>query len=52
MFGVNDELAVLFILPRGLEATGEDSLGDAVTLKHSDKAWVSMPVSTCLRAEP
>ena len=52
MFGLNDELAALFILPHGLEAAGEDSIWDAVALKHSYKAWVSTPVSTCLVGEP
>jgi hypothetical protein len=52
MFGLNDDLAALFILPHGLKASGGDSIWDASTLKHSYKAWVSMLVSTCRVAEP
>lgn len=42
MFGLNDDLAALFILPHGLKASGGDSIWDASTPKHSYKAWVSM----------
>lgn len=52
MFGLNDELAVVFILPHGFKASGEDSILDVSALKHSYKAWVSMLASTCRVAEP